>query len=276
MVRILSQQEMSVISRNAKICYLCGAKLSGKISQEHIIPKSYIKFAFRDSIPENIWYPQLPVHSKCDELLKRDGDECILSIARLHSSREPQISQDLANVRPFVEENFSRGIPLMSGVDQAFVTVFRWVQGFHFLLYGSPLSDIAAYRIVPPVPHFMRDDDMPVGDLVREGEELAAAVGILARSMAKLDMWDGVHAKNNIIRYRCIWIDIKTKVKNSMPYTCVWWLDYSGLADWTSTVHGWQRPWCGMYQYYARPSQCSFVANTELRKIIRNQEQELY
>lgn len=64
-----------------KICYLCGKKLKGEISRDHVPPKQFYATNIRRQHSPNLF--TLPVHKSCNKAYQKDEDYFVHSIAPL-------------------------------------------------------------------------------------------------------------------------------------------------------------------------------------------------
>ena len=171
-----------------RICYLCGQKIIGKVSKEHVPPKQFYAKVFRQDRSPNLL--TLPSHEDCNKSYQDDEDYFFAALAGLNEDaqihdwlmddvRSKIWRNDARGLRQKVLSEFSKttsGIYLPSNlvakkfdIERVSRVVWKIVRGLCFYHYSRFLPAnvkhaIRIYQIQDKPPKIYRDHlmDKPV------------------------------------------------------------------------------------------------------------------
>ncbi len=210
---------MQKARESMRFCYICGRALPerGKpgwkrnLVGEHVVPRSVLGLV--PARPQERWSVELWVHDTCEHAHKRDRDQFIQTIQRLHTS--PPADWPLPDVRSMRGkmglvrlENADSVLPVIKAGPAA-SGAWTWIRGQHAALYSEYIDRLNPKLLYPPVPGFNSKDPRDPREQLRRNSRFGHISMAAVIAGVHHDCWDGVTSWGGRLQYRCVWFDRK-------------------------------------------------------------------
>ncbi len=198
-------------------CYLCGKPFEREdITKDHAPPINL----FDQNDRQNVVI--LPAHFKCNQAASFDDERSIQLLTPYLWGNSISKDRLRLNYRAVHDENTQRNIGGIRGAE-LYRAIYRWIQGFHCLLYDEflPPHPVTKHAISCPLYRGVEQED----EMKMHGPQPAHRVMVRQLRINRLaSRVDRIEAYNGKLKYECCWV----RMDDGSP-ACLWGMQ---IYDW--------------------------------------------